>query len=244
MRPLPQPPDDHTVEGCLVVPLHDTREDVQHLLDALHDPQCSRSDSLPESFVYRSNTTFKPYFIPPLVGFCRFEYPTTFAEFRALKPDSPIRYTYDGTKTLFEVVQLAREAQLWSVLPCAYLRIIIATLSDPTKSQSLCIRQPDGSTIQLAAIDQEACLNGAHRIMDALWHCNDLWGWFFSESVSVRYSEPAACASRKEKMFKALVRKRSFIGPRGLAFTKVENGWTELPVLLGLPNWDDLKNDL
>ncbi|KAJ6476239.1 hypothetical protein C8R45DRAFT_374064 [Mycena sanguinolenta] len=39
MRGIPQPEDDEpTIEGCPVIPLHDSSVDIKHLLDVLYDP--------------------------------------------------------------------------------------------------------------------------------------------------------------------------------------------------------------
>ncbi|KAJ6495795.1 hypothetical protein C8R47DRAFT_957081, partial [Mycena vitilis] len=38
MMGLPQPPDQPSVEGCPVVELQDTTEDVGHLLKAIYNP--------------------------------------------------------------------------------------------------------------------------------------------------------------------------------------------------------------
>ena len=38
MRGLPQPAQEHSIDGCPVIELHDSVTDVQHLLNALYNP--------------------------------------------------------------------------------------------------------------------------------------------------------------------------------------------------------------
>ncbi|KAF7307665.1 BTB domain-containing protein [Mycena kentingensis (nom. inval.)] len=263
MQTLPQPPGSVLVENCHVVELHDTPNDVQHLLEALYDPTLFGQPMLPFASIAGIIRLSRKYDFQNLLQTAArrlsHEHPTAFSVFP--RDYRPTMYTFDGQKTLLEVLKLAREAQLWTILPVAYLRVIIDLLHTPTKSQSLSISQPDASTIELDAVDQRNCIQGAHRIMEALWNCNDFWQWFSSaDAVSARCVNPTRCGHLKTKMFRALVVKRAFVHPN-LSFTKQlcseceahqaliireswEAIWPELPVLLGLPRWDELRDEL
>lgn len=149
LQSLPQPLDQPAVDGCPIVELPDTVTDVEYLLKAVHSPYAYNlivrirltffhtsmfmaQAALPLSAVGALIRLGRKYDFQELfnsaVERLAFENPTTFEGVDALLSTSleyvPKRIIpYSGI--LFDIVTLARENNILSVLPCAYYRMVI-----------------------------------------------------------------------------------------------------------------------
>ncbi|KAJ6495808.1 hypothetical protein C8R47DRAFT_373214 [Mycena vitilis] len=121
---LPQPPDQPTVEGCPVIELYDDLTDIESLLKALFFPNFLAQTALPLSVIRALLRLGRKYDFSGLlntaVNCLMFENPKTLEEYDAFPVPyraSRIAY-YPGL--LFDVISLARDYNLQSILPCAY----------------------------------------------------------------------------------------------------------------------------
>ncbi|KAJ7223084.1 hypothetical protein GGX14DRAFT_352018 [Mycena pura] len=277
MRALPQPPDQPSVEGCPVIRLHDSSADVQYLLDALYNPLVFR-DSSPPSLPFISGIIrigrkydFKSLFTAA-VEHLTYENPTTLEEYERLRggwgdgdSDSAAMYRpaklsgFAGITSLFDIVTLARENQLLTVLPCAYLRAILLAANDPALILDGAPRS-DGSSVKLSQEDLRTCILGSRKLMDAQWKQNDLWKWFSSDELADGCTDKLVCLSTKKAVFQVVLRKSICLVPYHPLFgflcsacnhrhlEVMADGrkqlWAELPICFGLPPWEELKNEL
>ncbi|KAF7317542.1 BTB domain-containing protein [Mycena kentingensis (nom. inval.)] len=136
MLTLP-PTDEPLVEGCPVVHLSgDTPEDWGHLLAAMHPkdyfPEEKPTFASLSSVLRLSNKYDFPVFRRQCISRLKGEFPATFASYDAApgywsKIDMPAEWS--ASETSVNVVNLAREVGLYSILPCALY--IIVNRPDP-----------------------------------------------------------------------------------------------------------------
>ncbi|KAF7362310.1 BTB domain-containing protein [Mycena venus] len=143
MQALPQPPDQPTVDGCPVVELSDDLMDVEFLLKALYTPVAAiartflAQTALPLHVIGALLKLGKKYdfraLLDSAVARLTFEYPATLEEYDRLLCDDAPEYTptrivpYDALE--FDVISLARESDIVSVLPSAYYRLVLTSYS-------------------------------------------------------------------------------------------------------------------
>jgi hypothetical protein len=144
MQGLPQHVDQDSVDGCPVVEISDDPVDVEYLLKALYNPSvhltCLKACS---DFILTCSTFHCQKVLPfPVVGALvrlgrkydfkdlfdsavarlTSRYPTTLQAFDALVLQ-PTTMEYYGALD-FDIVTLASENNILSVLPCAYYRLL------------------------------------------------------------------------------------------------------------------------
>ncbi|KAJ7125130.1 hypothetical protein C8R44DRAFT_782400 [Mycena epipterygia] len=262
MQGLPQPPDQPSADDCPIVELSDSATDVEHLLKALYNTTFLLQKALPLPAVASLIRLGRKYDFRDLLDTAleriTFENPATLEEYDMLPPK---QYTttrlvdYEGI--LYDIVTLARENDILSVLPCAYYRAVKyygrAELFDG-------VPRGDGTSAFLAPIDQRRCVLGREKLIRTqsepgytfAWlrswthgDCTDpktcaevrdsnmrkCWGsaglWALSP-----YSEwKPFCVSCKQHMKEEMVAGRKKI-------------WEELPGFFDLLSWSELKNDL
>jgi len=268
MRDLPRPNDQPTVEGCPVIELHDPAEDVEHLLNALYNPLIFSEKSLPFPFIAGIVRLGRKYDFKKLleaaVQRLINENPTTLEEYEKLTGEDNISYSstqishYRGMS--FDVITLARENGLFTVLPCAYLCAVLCTCANP-KLLLDGISRKGGPPITLAPREQRVCILGERKIMEAQWKQNDLWNWLNSDLCADGCADNTSCIRRKKNVFRTLVENGSLLVPFRLApgqrlcvacqhrhaqimVEERKKLWEELPSFFDLPPWAELKNDL
>ncbi|KAF7362257.1 BTB domain-containing protein [Mycena venus] len=270
MQGLPQPSDQPMVDGCPVIELSDDLVDVQYLLKALYFPTFVAATALPLQAVGALIRLGRKYDFADLlnsaVGRLTFENPTTIEEVDALVAlqsggwYSPTRILgYPGV--LFDMLTLARENNITSVLPCAYYRVLL----QHTLMQILDgIPRGDGTTASLAAVDQRRCILSLDTIKKVRFDSGYSLGWLQKWD----YGTGSDCASPKRCNQARSSQLHSYIGDLWIFRRNIHREqnlfcpacnrhaneatdigrqklWADLPQLLDLPPWSELKkNDL
>ncbi|KAJ7502966.1 hypothetical protein B0H11DRAFT_1987207 [Mycena galericulata] len=262
MKGLPQPPDQPNVDGCPIVELSDTEEDVQYLLKALYSPTFMTQKALPFPAVAALIRLGRKYdfreLLESAVERITLENPTTLEEYGAL---TPVGVEYRATRIvhysglLTDILTVARENNILSALPCAYYRLLMKY----PRAEIL-----DGLHGTLASIDARKCVLGREKLAQAQWQTGNTLEWLKLDSVEyVRCASPQRCGSYRSKRRDSFLT-RGFIAPFDLPPPTTHGGlcemcwqhikesmiagrkkmWDELPGFLDLPAWSELKNDL
>ncbi|KAJ7620546.1 hypothetical protein DFH06DRAFT_1234189 [Mycena polygramma] len=266
MRDLPQPLDQPSLEGCPVIELHDSAEDVTHLLNALYNQLLFSEKSLSFPFIAAIVRMGRKYDFESLFAAAAqrlaYEYPTTLEDYQTLTSANNVDYSstridhYPGMS--LDLIPLAREHGLYSVLPCAYLRAVL--YNNPEKIMDG-IPGPHGRRITLSSQDQRVCILAGRKFLEAQWKHRDSWEWLSLEYHLDTCTGDASCDVRKKKWFRGVVRKGHPLVPFRLAsgaglcgvcerhhVAIMADGrrklWDELPSFFGLPPWSELKNDV
>ncbi|KAJ7094272.1 hypothetical protein C8R44DRAFT_645397 [Mycena epipterygia] len=263
---LPQPPEQPSVEGCPVVELSDSVEDVNNLLKALYNPSVLffLKKAIPLSVIASHIRLGRKYefknILQSIVERLTYEYPTTLEEYEALPQQiSPTRIVdYPGVH--HDMITLARENNLLSVLPLAYYRAQVTGSAPVTVFDG--IPRGDGTVATLSLTDQRACVVGRIKISQAQWDAGNTFGWVEDDVAGCQ--DPAACMRNKSLFIHRHVVKGTLatFAPLPLSLdslklcavctqdanTKTIAGrkrmWELLPTFFDLPPWDELKYDL
>ncbi|KAJ7018340.1 hypothetical protein C8F04DRAFT_1151881 [Mycena alexandri] len=176
LQSLPQPLDQPAVDGCPIVELPDTVTDVEYLLKAVHSPLHYRSPLVGALIRLGRKYDFQELF-NSAVERLAFENPTTFEGVDALLSTSleyvPKRIIpYSGI--LFDIVTLARENNILSVLPCAYYRMVIKHTPERLFDGH---PRDDGTIASLALLDLRRCIVGRDKLMKARFEPGYTLGW-------------------------------------------------------------------
>ncbi|KAJ7496919.1 hypothetical protein FB451DRAFT_1017688 [Mycena latifolia] len=265
MQDLPQPPDQPSVDGCPVVELLDAVVDVTHLLKVLYNPSTLLEKPLPLPAVAALIHLGRKYdfreLLDSAIARLTFENPATLAEYDALLP-SPDPYTptrivhYPGV--LFDILTLARENNILTVLPCAYYRAL------RYHSEKLFdgILRPDGSLAILAPAEQRQCALSRLKLIRAQSQPGYAYGWLLWWAPAENCPKPDECrAVRDDYLSNYLDVLRLWaltpyveLEAQFCAVCKPANEeavragreamWKDLPEFFDLPPWSELKNDL
>ncbi|KAJ7472850.1 hypothetical protein FB451DRAFT_1558974 [Mycena latifolia] len=265
MQGLPQPPDQPSVEGCPVVELSDRVEDVEYVLETLYNPLFFAQQTLPLPVIASHIRLGRKYdfkdILQSVVERLTHENPTSLEEYDAL--NMPETGSYMPTRVTgfrgfnFDLVTLARENNLFSVLPCAYYRALWRPQTEIFDG----ITQRDGSIATLSPIDQRLLSLGRAAILRAQWDVGYTLGWV--QDAEEDCANVSACRRKKSSFFHQQVVKGDVIALHpvssidrfGLcqdcmkgAKKKMAAGrrkmWESLPTFFELPAWDELKNEL
>ncbi|KAJ6545093.1 hypothetical protein DFH09DRAFT_927880 [Mycena vulgaris] len=270
MQGLPQPPDQPTVDGCPVIELPDSVEDVECVLKALYDPSVLlffTQKALPLPVIASHVRLGRKYdftnILHSIVERLTFENPTSLEAYFALRTGKAYRPTrIVSTDALYyDTVALARETNLLSVLPCAYYRVLIS--SKPIFDG---IPRGDGSLATLSPSDQRLCSLGRAAILRAQWDIGNTFGWILDDDAAViGCTDPSACRRKKTSFAHKHVVKGSILafpsvdfldsGPLKLCEVCLQDAkpkmiagcqemWQLLPTFFELPPWSELKDDL
>ncbi|KAJ7070059.1 hypothetical protein C8F01DRAFT_1328790 [Mycena amicta] len=135
MFTMPLPPDEPLVDTCPVVVLSgDTAEDWEHLLAAMYTKSCYPEEAKDISVLSALLRLSKKYDIPVFRRECLFrfkaQFPTTLEGY-----DESSGWTYivpaeQDDQTVVAAVNLAREIQVFSILPYAFYLIEWRSVSD------------------------------------------------------------------------------------------------------------------
>ncbi|KAJ7160757.1 hypothetical protein C8R46DRAFT_1000638 [Mycena filopes] len=261
MRDLPQPADQPCIEGCPVVELHDSSDDVKHLLVALYNQLLFSDKYLRLAFLAGVIRLGRKYVFKKLLSAAvqrvLSENPMALEEYDALQKGT--KYTSkivaDSPAGLMAIVNLAREHNLFTVLPCALLRVVIFH-DMQTILEGL--PQTDGRNLKLSVVDQQICLLAEKKLNKAQWDHDPLWSWLSSDQSSDHCTQDD-CVAGKKQLFRTLIN-TSLIPFRMPASVIVcfschfhyatilrearKKLWDDLPDFFGLPPWNELKNDI
>ncbi|KAJ7686531.1 hypothetical protein B0H17DRAFT_714011 [Mycena rosella] len=266
MQDVPQPPEQESVEGCPLIEVSDTVSDLENLLNALYNPLFNK-ESLPFNMVASIVRLGRKYDFKELLDTAIDRltrlYPSTLAEFHS-PPKSPSLITLEKGLQ-FEVINLATENGIFSILPCAYYRVIeqYSTNQAPIFNG---IARTDG-TITLSAADQTVCILAHAKMLVAQFQPGNTLGWcpiLNPATIDEQgCTDPATCRRMKDRLFRAVavppklwalasgftVDKWKFC-PGCTQSTKDQittgqmNMWESLPSFFDLPPWADLKNNV
>ncbi|KAF8146888.1 hypothetical protein K438DRAFT_1868551 [Mycena galopus ATCC 62051] len=271
MQGLPQPPDQPSVDDCPVIELPDDAADVENLLKALYNLKFLFQPSLPLPVVSSLIRLGRKYdfkdVLDSAVERVTFEHPTTLEEY-----DSrwPLQYTptrIDAYSAFpFDMLELARENDIISALPVAYLRAISSGLDALLDG----LPSSDEAVTSLAPIDLRRCIRGREHLIKAQFLPGNTWGWVKMGLGSWDYEDECTqdrdkCTSVRNSIFVAVRLKDHTIlrplnkWPRGgpkelcnacrlrvneLTMAGRKKIWDNLPSFFNLPPWEELKNDL
>ncbi|KAF8216796.1 hypothetical protein K438DRAFT_1925829 [Mycena galopus ATCC 62051] len=265
MQGLPQPPDQPTVDGCPVVELFDDPDDVEYLLKALYIPTFHSQERLPLPAVGALIRLGRKYEVKDLfasaVARLTAEYPTTLDRYDTVQQavfSGRITETYAD----IDVIALANETNLQSVLPSAYYHLVErSTLNQLLTS----ILPTDGETsyASLSPVDVHRCVVGHQKLFIKQFQRDYTLGWtrqYFPDCTDAEdcrisrkaimdchlddaeigaLDRPSTWVDSELKFCpecKQHMRKCMTIGRKKI--------WKELPEIFGLPTWSELKNDM
>ncbi|KAF7374509.1 BTB domain-containing protein [Mycena sanguinolenta] len=241
MLGLPQPPDQPSVDGCPIIELTDSEEDVENLLRALYDPLFFIQTALPFRVIASHLRLGRKYefraVLETIMARVTYENPTTLEEYDALKTGnsySPTRIVnYQGL--LYDTITLAGETSLLSVLPCAYYRALVGSLPANIFDG---IPRGDGTVATLSPIHQRACNLGRTALLRAQWESGNTFGWTEDIADETGCTEPAACGNKKYAFF------RRHVVVRGKMTAGRQKMWELLPTFFELPPWSELRDEV
>ncbi|KAJ6542686.1 hypothetical protein B0H19DRAFT_306044 [Mycena capillaripes] len=164
---------------------------------------------------------------------------------------------YDGF--LFDIIRLARENGLFTVLPCAYMRAIF--YNHPNRILDGISHTDGRPPVTFSFEDQRVCILGNRKLLEAQWKQQSTWEWLSSENCAEGCTDNVSCAAKKQKVFRTLVSMGAPLVPFRLAARQglcsacerhhkmvMAEGrkklWDDLPTFFDLPPWGELKNEI
>ncbi|KAJ6589882.1 hypothetical protein DFH09DRAFT_1140349 [Mycena vulgaris] len=270
MQKLPQPPDQPSVDGCPVVELPDAVVDVEELLKALYNPALFNEITLPFQTIASLVRLGRKYDFKDLLRMAvqrlHTECPSSLAKYDAMFAEgSELQDAIENYPGLyFEIINLARENSIFSILPCAYYCAIVLY---PITSIFDGLPREDGTRVTLSPTDHRACIIGREKLMLTQWEPDKTLGWCAGNSDINGCHDPSMCGTKKSTVFRSLVLKSansalshsSNLKKLSAAMrmcppcteqvnqTMVEGRkktWEALPSFFDLPPWSELKDDL
>ncbi|KAJ7772110.1 hypothetical protein DFH07DRAFT_734473 [Mycena maculata] len=267
IKGLPQPPDQPTVEGCPVVELQDATGDVEYLLKALYSPTFLAESALPFWAVAALIRLGRKYdfreVLDKTVERVTFENPATLEQYDACRSREGVyatRRIVPHPGILYDMLTMARENNLLSVLPCAYLR---ATMTGSEAVWFHGIPRGDGTTALLEPIDLQKCVSGRHNLLQHQWNHGNTLEWLKTSQYD-DCTNPQWCGTWRHGRLGEIAT-AGLLGAfwlpslwanavglcercRHRAQESMASGrkkmWDELPSFFTLPAWSELKNDL
>ncbi|KAJ7169069.1 hypothetical protein C8R43DRAFT_916546 [Mycena crocata] len=268
MQGLPQPPDQPSIDGCPVVELSDTVADVEHVLTALYNPVFLLKMVLPLPVISALIRLGRKYEFRDLldiaVQFLTFDHPSAFYKYRALLvPNAQLRRIEYYPGVFYDIITLARENNIFTILPCAYYRAISHhdwnLLLDG-------IPRGDGTHASLSPTDLKIYILGREKILQAQYGHGNTLGWLQSWNAPAGCTTPVRCGEWRSRISAHLSHSQRLWGVsdppvywqtslhllcmscRRYAESSLTAGrikmWETLPSFFDLPAWTELKNDL
>ncbi|KAJ7649978.1 hypothetical protein FB45DRAFT_6491 [Roridomyces roridus] len=186
LQGLPQPVNEPKIEGCPVIELSDSSEDVETILNALYDPSVSGdrstgTDHCPRLFFAQENLPLsiiashirlgRKYelkkILPAVTERLTNDYPFTLEGYDKLTSSAPAYYSYEGYQgSHIDVLTLTRENNLLQLLPCVYYRILLAFTQTELFDG---VQRPDGTHVTLSPGDVPFAFWRAPSCCQANW---------------------------------------------------------------------------
>ncbi|KAF8146874.1 hypothetical protein K438DRAFT_1868531, partial [Mycena galopus ATCC 62051] len=264
MRGLPQPLEQPSVEGCPVIELPDDPVDVEFILKALYTPTFLPQAALPLEAIGALIRLARKYDFKDLLDLViarlTFEHPTTLEQFDARTTAKPTRIVpYRGME--FEIISLAREYGILSVLPSAYYRVASGFKLEEFIEGIL---RSDGTLASLAPVDLRRCLLGREKLTYAQVKEDYARGWYRFWTPDDNCTTAAQCTKMRDRLLSnsmdsPMLRALTPFVPNSDTCKKLcvacvtsikisteagrKRTWDELPGFFELPAWSELKND-
>ncbi|KAF7362247.1 BTB domain-containing protein [Mycena venus] len=246
----------------------DTVMDVQYLLTVLYDPTFLVQTALPLPAIGALIRMGRKYdfanIFKSAVRRLTLEYPATLEDYDStLALDA---YTHVPTRIIpyrgmiFDIISLARENNILSVLPSAYYHSIVNGLDDVLDG----ILRDDGTLAFLAPVDQHRCIRGREKLLNVQLQPGYSIGWYRSwkpgHDCTGGQCTTLIDARLRDHLNRPLMRAlakfhlNSSLNNNWCATCKQnihklnvaarKKTWDELPVFFDLPPWNELTNDL
>ncbi|KAJ7039019.1 hypothetical protein C8F04DRAFT_1086830 [Mycena alexandri] len=266
LQGLPQPPGQPTIDGCPVIDLAgDDVADVEYLLKALYSPPFLCQKALPLAVIAAHIRLGRKYDFREVLDLAverlSFDNPTTLAEYDALPAPYPTRILpYDGIE--FDIITLARENAIMSVLPCAYYHLLILHKTVDKLFEG--VQRSNGSRASLSLNALRECVSGRDKLMHAQLDQQGSCGWYrFWAPGSDCTNSNGRCAQTRDARLRAYLdspalRALAGFDPQHEANKQVcsackhhisqsnadgrRKTWDRLPAFFGLPPWGELKD--
>ncbi|KDQ56532.1 hypothetical protein JAAARDRAFT_294594 [Jaapia argillacea MUCL 33604] len=234
MFSLSTPSASETIDGCPVVHLSDTAEEVEHMLRALHNRRYFRTDVLQPIAVVGSLLRLgKKYGIDHLredsMELLQREWPSSLDEHLTVDGFVVI---CDEPGVTIDAISLALQTGVLSILPVAFYKCLYNDLTWVMEGE----RRMDGTIAKLSSDDQRRCLGGRVNVftgdctqarkdlfirlwdpLPEIWALED-WDEDWSDDLC-----PACIVDGKERFEAA---RRTI--------------WDKLPSFFDLPPWNEL----
>ncbi|KAF5340605.1 hypothetical protein D9611_007348 [Ephemerocybe angulata] len=256
---------EDTVEGCRVVKLEESEEDIELLLDALYNPRPNIKVPVPFKTVSAMMRMGLEYEIPHLregaLKRLTLEFPTTLEEYD--ERGGAWTSIIEEKGLLFKIVNLAHECDIHTILPAAYMRCLDDM--DALLHGELMGEEPDSPRSEAACLTAvRACFAGREALYVAF---NRTFAWARKLGETCDQDEcyyetrpwlravlwiPAPKISQVLLNWEGLTREEVSL-KNGLcaecskeARQKFEAErtvtWRKLPEYFGLPKWKDLTS--
>ncbi|KII84009.1 hypothetical protein PLICRDRAFT_58140 [Plicaturopsis crispa FD-325 SS-3] len=220
MMSIGEPGGDENVEGCPLVVLHDSAEDLETLLRALYDrqyfdPRKTQPLSVITPILRLSKKYEIQYLYDDALGILTTEYPDTLKGWdEKFQRSVPAITRYAGLS--FDVANLARELDLQSLLPCALYRCLLQDLERILDG----ITDPETShVLKLSPHNQRVVMLGLPKVM--CWSMNTACMW-----IGEGMQEMKQCNSKKCKRgFKGMSDYFRSAFPRSRALHRWSSKW-------------------
>lgn len=259
MFDVPQPPGEPEIEGCPIVHLSDTAQDVGHLLNRLYDCFYNPHDALPIPVISAMVRLGHKYnflrFRDDAVSRLMHDFPQDLVAFTKRRGYTRIR----ATTELLDLLILVRDLKLHRILPTLYLDLISKY---DLKKIFVGVPRPDKSLIHLSNEEKLVWAFAAYRAREADMEHTFQW----LKRVPYKNCTSRKCEPHAKCIYFVLFADNS--GPAGF-FRGVQNWdmlwtdkfcnhctcsamrdhregqaklWEALPSFFGLPPWPALKN--
>ncbi|KAJ7865674.1 hypothetical protein B0H13DRAFT_1074711 [Mycena leptocephala] len=229
LQGLPQPPDQPRIEGCPIIELHDSLEDVEYLLKALYNPMLWNKqhgfqlESPLRVFIRLGRKYDFQDFFDIASERLAFENSTTLLELdasmEALAGAAGKAVSHSTTQiehypgVYHDMLTLARENDLRVLLPCAYYRVAAKfSLTGIFKGAP----RSDETVSVLSSMDQHVCALGRERLLKAQWQTGNTLGWLAPWKSTDGCTDERTCLGWREAIMGG-----SLLSPTVYAFTSI-----------------------
>ncbi|KAF7326847.1 BTB domain-containing protein [Mycena venus] len=273
MRGLPQPAEERLIEGCPVIELHDSSTDVKYLLNALYNQLIFTQKSHPFPFIAAIVRLGRKYdsknLLEAAVQRLTFENPSTLEQYQQLlgaTKEILYRPTQIGQNAgiIFDTITLARENDLFALLPCAYLRAVLFHDQETILDGVSRVVNIDGVSRSInppvtpSQTDQRLCLRAMRKFVQVQWARPGLWNWLSSDQCADGCTSTLSCTTRRKAILRCSLKNSVSLIPFGCASEphlcsvcerhhlgimaeERKKLWEDLPGFFDLPPWDELR---
>ncbi|KAF9034379.1 hypothetical protein BJ165DRAFT_1513510 [Panaeolus papilionaceus] len=208
MFSFPQPADSSSeVEGCPVVHLHDSDDDVACLLSAIYDHRYSGNPleneltpvSTISSLLRLSNKYDIPLIRQNMLLRLRAEYPTSFKD---MNFESDLTYIDISLAYLeVDILNLCHQEGAFSVLPLAFYHLLLATATGEIVAG---LPQPDGRKATLLPCLIIQCLAGMVKLEEFMWESS--YKWLRNHATDQAFCRKPTCRKVLNALAKQILR--------------------------------------